>query len=818
MSTSTRTCPRCNTILLEDTPEGLCAACVLSICSGGSDASTELTPPPIREVAAAFPELEIIAHLRSGGMGHVFKVRHRATGRTEALKLLCHDDLAVADSDYPRLFEHEARAQAALNHSHIVIIFDSGRSRDGDFSFIRMEFMEGGDLGQRLGDRTLTPQDALAQTPALCDALHAAHEHRDEHGKVCPIIHRDIKPANILLTADGRAKLADFGLARHAHAAGSTILVTGHQAGTPGFAAPEQQVNPRYADARSDIYSLGRVLRHIAEVANQIGTPVPPAVADIARKATEDDPDRRYQTALELKQALENSQTSIEMPASSASRPEIRIGIDYVEFEGERIERTPSEGRVVSLLGKPSREYPNSQSTGEEFGFTDDKALIWDNCGVVAHINAGIVTRFSFWFRYDAAPDKPGEGAPTSTIPNPAETLLLFNEIIGSFRRHAWDLLPFPYLRRFEFGLPNVYVLTAGAGGPIGIINFCPRPLRHEALEAATHAFVLQEGEYPKCFAKFVGGCRGCVTNRRVLIRDGKDRVLSCSLSDLETLEGRYVTESEIDAWGHWSTANPVNTFRTLFGGGHPPLPAHLTMTAADYTSGMVEISIYTTGDHYREDIESFVSVATLYAACARIEVRQGKRDSTHGGVEEISSITVSPPSSPLPERTSPGELPLAETSLSGIPLGLKVRVRSALQPGEVAVFATRLHWFAFVRWVGLAFLALTISVMVGWNPVVLPALCLVPAVIQYFGSEFAVTDRRIIIRQGILSLHSSDRPLHQLANVQVEVSFLERIFGTGSVILVGSGGPSETLKHIVDPAGFRDRANLVIGRSSHAS
>lgn len=535
--------------------------------------------------------------------------------------------------------------------------------------------------------------------------------------------------------------------------------------------------------------------------------------------ATEDDPSRRCQTATELKQALENSQTSIETPSKSASRPEIRIGIDYVEFDGERIERTPSEGRVVSLLGKPSREYPNSQSTGEEFGFTDDKALIWDNCGVVAHINAGIVTRFSFWFRYDAAPDKPGEGAPTSTIPNPAETLLLFNEIISSFRRHAWDLLPFPYLRRFEFGLPKVYVLTAGAGGPIGIINFCPRPLRHEALEAATHAFVLQEGEYPKCFATFVGACSGCVTNRRVLIRDGKYRVLSCSLSDLETLEGRYVTKSEIDAWMHWPRANfPVNAFRGLFG-GHPPLPAHrLTMTAADYTSGMVKISIYTTSDQHREDIEMFVSVVTLYAACARIEVRQGKRNSTHGGVEEISSITVSPPSSPPPERTSPGELPLAETSLSGIPLGLKVRVRSALQPGEVAVLATRLHWFAFVRWVGLAFVALIISLIAGWNPVVLPALCLVPAALKYFGSEYAVTDRRIIIREGILKSDDSDRPIHKLANVQVKAGFLERIFGTGSVVLVGSGGPPETLKHIADPSGFRDAANLMIGRNSHAS
>jgi serine/threonine protein kinase len=308
-----RTCHSCQAILPHDTVGGLCAACVFNACLA-EDATSPKPLPTVAKVAAAFPKFQRIEYLRSGGMGHVFKIQNPGTGRDEALKLICLDDLTPAEAGHLALFDKEAKTLGKLNHPGIVTIYQSGET--GGFRWFLMEFMPGGDLGRRLGDPGSTPAQkaalahaVFAQFPALCDALHHAHTH--EKG----IIHRDLKPGNILLDAHDRAKLADFGLARHAHAPGHSLLRPGEIPGTSGFIAPEILDGTSKGGARSDIYALGKILQHLQRTAEAAGNPLPPGLAAIVDKALCDNPAKRYGSAMELKEAL----TATQAPATAAA-------------------------------------------------------------------------------------------------------------------------------------------------------------------------------------------------------------------------------------------------------------------------------------------------------------------------------------------------------------------------------------------------------------------------------------------------------------------------------------------------------------------
>jgi eukaryotic-like serine/threonine-protein kinase len=184
-----------------------------------------------------------IAH---GGMATVYLALDTRLERDVALKVM-HAEL-VRDDDFVRRFVGEAKSVARLSHQNVVAVFDQGA--DGPFLYLAMEYVPGRTLKEVLRERgRFSPAEALDIMTGVLDGLAAAH--------ASGIVHRDVKPENVLLTADGRIKVADFGLARAHAAAGSTR--TGQLIGTVAYLPPEQ-VTGDSSDPRSDVYSAGVVL------------------------------------------------------------------------------------------------------------------------------------------------------------------------------------------------------------------------------------------------------------------------------------------------------------------------------------------------------------------------------------------------------------------------------------------------------------------------------------------------------------------------------------------------------------------------------
>src|SRR5947209_8510377 len=147
---------------------------------------------------------EIIAPLGAGGMGEVYRARDTRLGREVALKVI--PDRLKNDPEALARFQREARAASALNHPHIVTIYDIGRERVGgeDISYYTMELIDGTTLRERVGRDSLTK--ILNYFVQIADGLAKAHG--------AGILHRDLKPENVMVSVDGYAKVVDFGLAK----------------------------------------------------------------------------------------------------------------------------------------------------------------------------------------------------------------------------------------------------------------------------------------------------------------------------------------------------------------------------------------------------------------------------------------------------------------------------------------------------------------------------------------------------------------------------------------------------------------------------
>jgi len=257
---------------------------------------------------------EIVKELGRGAMGIVYQALDPNIQRTVALKVLRPD--LTSDPEFKQRFRREARSAGRLIHPGIVTVFDA--AEHGNISFLVMEYLEGQTLDQLIKETGALPPARVCDIAVqICDALDYAHD--------AQIIHRDIKPSNIFSLPGDRVKLADFSIARML--AEPRLTRTGI-VGTLDYMSPEQAMD-RDIDHRTDIYALGVVmfealtgqlpfqtdnpgatlLKIISEPMpspRDLDPSVPVGMAAVILKATAKDPARRYQSAAEMRQALQS--------------------------------------------------------------------------------------------------------------------------------------------------------------------------------------------------------------------------------------------------------------------------------------------------------------------------------------------------------------------------------------------------------------------------------------------------------------------------------------------------------------------------------
>jgi serine/threonine protein kinase len=320
-------CPQCGRALASSSTQGLCPACLLrqvafeSVAPGSGLAG--FTPPAAAELAELFPQFESLELLGRGGMGAVYKARQTSLNRFVALKILPVE--ANEDPAFGERFQREARALAQLSHPNIVGVHDYGQT--GGFAYLVMEFVDGANLRQLQRAGHLSPREAMAIVPQICEALQFAHDRG--------IVHRDIKPENILIDTQGRVKIADFGLAKmmRLEAGAPDLTLTRHAVGTPQYMAPEQIEKPETVDHRADIYSLGVVFYEMLTGELPIGRFAAPSgkvqidvrLDEVVLKALEKEPALRYQQASAFKTEVETvaGGGTAPLPAPSPAAPPV---------------------------------------------------------------------------------------------------------------------------------------------------------------------------------------------------------------------------------------------------------------------------------------------------------------------------------------------------------------------------------------------------------------------------------------------------------------------------------------------------------------
>lgn len=198
--------------------------------------------------ATTFGDYELLSLIGSGGMGRVFKARHRLMDRVVALKVLTRGTLAGADAEQ---FQNEVRAAAKLTHPNVVAAYDAGLGDDRT-PYLVMEFVDGPDLSRVVREQgPLAVEEAVRVVTQAATALAYAHSQG--------ILHLDVKPANLLRGPDGVVKLLDLGLARRREA----VVPDAALVGTADYLAPELSRPDATADERADIYALGCTLYHL---------------------------------------------------------------------------------------------------------------------------------------------------------------------------------------------------------------------------------------------------------------------------------------------------------------------------------------------------------------------------------------------------------------------------------------------------------------------------------------------------------------------------------------------------------------------------
>ncbi len=299
----------------------------------GASTVTDDTGPTTKVPFRFFPGYDFISVIGRGGMGVVYKARHRKLGRVVAIKTVT--ELEAAQPHQLGRFLDEAQASARLQHPNIVTVHEVGE-HDGR-PYFALEFVDGADLKKRLDGKPIAPKQAAELVETIARAVHAAHQ--------AGIVHRDLKPSNILLSSAGVPKVADFGLAKLL-GSDSGRTESGQVVGTPSYMAPEQaEGRSKQVGPAADVYALGAILyealagrppflgdtqietlRLVCSTdpvsLKQLRPDLPRDLETICLKCLEKDPRRRYATAADLADELRRCLECRPIVARPASVPE----------------------------------------------------------------------------------------------------------------------------------------------------------------------------------------------------------------------------------------------------------------------------------------------------------------------------------------------------------------------------------------------------------------------------------------------------------------------------------------------------------------
>ena len=325
---------------------------------------------------------EIMEHIGSGGMGQVFRARHRIMDREVAIKVIKRQ--FMNDETTLRRFENEIKAAAKLHHPSIVSSFDA--EVENDINLLVMEYIDGKKMSE------------LVRLKKRLSIRHACHFARQiaqglQHAFEKGLTHRDIKPQNLLVTSEGVVKIMDFGLAKFASETlgedEESLTLEGESFGTPDYVAPEQVRNAKAADIRADIYSLGctlyfmltgrkvfpsgsvgeKLAAHLEKTPDAIKVlrdDLPDELCAIVEKMMHKDPEQRYQTPAEVADDLKpwcrkDRETTAETESENIAAAETRA-IEDCDLEST-VETQAKEGasnthRRISNHGDPHTTDP----------------------------------------------------------------------------------------------------------------------------------------------------------------------------------------------------------------------------------------------------------------------------------------------------------------------------------------------------------------------------------------------------------------------------------------------------------------------------